>query len=350
MESGLVTVMVPSYNYAQYLGECVESAVDQADVDVCIVENGSTDGSPALARELAASFDNVRLIEYDDNRGIIASFNRCRDAVIGEFSVLLCADDCLTPGAIDRARAVMRSHPSIGMVYGPAMTFGDLDHVDPSAWSVHPGPPVVHAGVEWVTALCRSAMNPIRAPELMMRTSVNQVVGNFDPRCPHTSDLNMWLRIAAVSDVAFVPGPAQALYRVHDAMHSGNFPFYSASDLEQRWSAFEAFLETVDDSSQRFEWESTVRRRLGSEARYAATRMYVAADVDEPQDQADHLRHFADTVDPTASVHAEGLGWSLRRRLGPERSRWFPGFLPRAAFHRAARLRGERRRERIGLE
>src|SRR3954463_8554091 len=101
MQSGpLVSVTIPSYNYEQYLAEAVESAATQRGVrvEVVIVDNASTDCSLALARRLAQEYDNVRVVEYAENHGIISSLNRCRDEVRGEYAVLLCADDCLTPG------------------------------------------------------------------------------------------------------------------------------------------------------------------------------------------------------------------------------------------------------------
>jgi glycosyltransferase involved in cell wall biosynthesis len=340
---------VPSYNYARYLRECVESAVTQEHVDVCIVENGSTDDSPRIARDLAAEHDNVRLIEYPDNHGIIASLNRCRQAVIGEFSVLLCADDCLTPGAIARARDVMTANPNVGMGYGPVTTFSELSQVADEPWTRPIGRPQIRRGHEWIEAVCRVGMNPVRTPELMMRTSVNQQVGDLDPRCTHTSDLNMWLRIAAVSDVAFIPGPSQALYRVHDSMHSGNFAYFSPSDFRQRWMAFAAFLETVPDGSEHFRWETLARRRLSADARYAATRVFVAAEIADNEQLAEELRVLAAELDPFGRHPLERLGWILRRGLGRDRARRFPGFLPRAALHRIDRCRSERRLRQVGL-
>jgi glycosyltransferase involved in cell wall biosynthesis len=350
VERGVVTVMVPSYNYAEYLTECVESAAAQCDVDVVVVDNGSTDESPEIGHHLAEIHDNVRFIRHLDNQGIIASFNRCLNEVRGEFVSLLCADDCLTPGSISRSLDVLRARPEVGMVYGPATVFERLDAVDVAALvSAPPTPAVVHPGHAWVDALCRSGMNPVRAPEMVVRRSALDHVGGFEPRCPHTSDLNLWLRLATVTDAAYLPGPSQALYRVHGRMHSGNFPYFSSVDLEQRWAAFSTFLETVTDSDLRFRWETMVRNRLGAEARYAATRMFVATDQPSRVEDVERLREFAARVDPGGGSPAEALGWRLRDVLGHQRSRWWPGFLPRALAHRYAHERSMRRRDRIGL-
>ena len=349
-EQGVVTVMIPSYNYAEYLTECVESAAAQRDVDVVVIDNGSTDGSPELGEHLAEVHHNVRFVRHSDNRGIIVSFNRCLEEVRGEFVSLLCADDCLTPGSIARSLEVLRTHPDVGMVYGPATVFECLGAVDVAALvSINPGPPVVHDGRAWVEALCRTGMNPVRAPEMVVRRSVLDQVGGFEPRCPHTSDLNLWLRLATVTDAAYLPGPAQALYRVHGRMHSGNFPYFSPMDLEQRWAGFSTFLETVTDDSLRFRWETLIRTWLGAEARYAATRMFVAEDQPSRVADVERLQRFAARVDPAGGSLGEDLGWRLRNALGPVRSRWFPGFLPRALAHRYAHERSERRRDRIGV-
>lgn len=350
MSDDLVTIMVPSYNYAQFLTECVESAAAQRNVDVVVVDNGSTDDSPAIGAALAEAHENVRFVRHADNQGIIASFNRCRDEVRGAYAILLCADDCLTPGSVARSVDFMRDHPDVGLAYGPVTLFERFADVDLPSLAEPTQPPIVYNGADWVTSLCQSAMNPIRTPEAIMRTEVIERVGRLDPRCPHTSDLNMWMRIGAVSDIAFLPGPSQALYRVHNLMHSGRFPFYSSQDLEQRWIAYQAFLETVTDADARWHWETLARRRLADEARYAATRVFVAPEAVDRRDDVDLLLAFADRIDGAPLGLGERLGWSVRRALGSERSRWFPGFLPRSVVHRARQEQDDRRRERVGLD
>ena len=78
-----------------------------------------------------------------------------------------------------------------------------------------------------------------------MRTSVQRSVGGYSAARLHTSDLNMWLRIAAVSDVAYVKGADQALYRVHsEGMHRTMMSSESGPmiDLRERRAAFEDFF------------------------------------------------------------------------------------------------------------
>ena len=260
----VVTVTIPSYNYARYLRECVESAVHQegVEVDVVIVENASTDGSRELARRLRDEHPNVRLVEHAENHGIICSLNRCRDEIRGDYVVLLCADDCLTPGSLARSVAFMDAHPNVGMTYGPVIDFTHVSDVKPAQLAAAPGPAKIYPGAEWIDRVCRARENPIRTPEVLMRVSTLAVAGRLDPACPHTSDLNMWLRMASYADVAFLPGQILAMYRQHETNHSNAYEGSALSTIEQKWVAFSAFLDTVADRPERARWDTTVRRTL----------------------------------------------------------------------------------------
>ncbi len=298
--SSVVTVTIPSYNYVEYLRECVESAVHQegVEVDVAIVENASTDGSRDLARQLAAEYDCVRLIEHPDNRGLISSLDRCRDEVRGEYTVLLCADDCLTPGSLKRSVEFMDAHPEVGLSYGPVLNFSQLSDVSSSELVAPLQDPVVYAGPEWIRRCTKVGMTPIHTPEATMRASVLEKAGRLDPACPKTSDFNMWLRMAAYRDIAYLPGPPLALFRRHDRNDSSRYS--QLEDLQQRWVAFRRFLDSTPPRTESRSWEHTVRHALAAEARDLVDRMWMESDrSDFDGDAADSLLEFANELDPS---------------------------------------------------
>src|SRR6185437_1125380 len=171
--------------------------------------------------------------------GLIGTANKGLEWADGDYVVLISADDVLVPGALARATTVMEANPMVGMVYGHA-----------PYWHVGSPPPVlkgrwkgtqVWRGADWLRLRCRSGHNCISSPEVVVRTSVQRAVGGYDPSCRHTSDLNMWLRIASVADIAFIRGSSQAIYRVHgDSMwRSHDSPMV---DLHERRAAFDAFF------------------------------------------------------------------------------------------------------------
>ena len=65
-----VTVIVPSYNYARYLPGALRGVLGQSmtDFELLLVEDGSTDQSPAVARSFAARDSRVRLLTHADGR------------------------------------------------------------------------------------------------------------------------------------------------------------------------------------------------------------------------------------------------------------------------------------------
>jgi hypothetical protein len=239
-----VSVAVASYNYGRYLRECVESALSQdgVDVEVVVVDDGSSDDSVAIATELSSADNRVRLITHTSNEGHISTFNEALWAAEGEFVVKLDSDDVLTPGALARSARLMTAFPTLGMVYGNPLTFTDSP---PPPARTRPRSARLWNGTDWLALRCRRATNCIRQPEAMLRTSVLRRTDGHRRHLPATHDLNLWLRIAAISDVGRVNGADQGCYRVHsDSLLRSRFGSYYA-DLVERRKAFDDFYSSL---------------------------------------------------------------------------------------------------------
>ncbi|HEY9291181.1 MAG TPA: glycosyltransferase family 2 protein [Microlunatus sp.] len=260
-----VSVVVPCYNYGRYLPQLLDWVVDQPgiDVEVIIVDDASPDGSGDRAEELAADYQRVKVIRHLTNRGHIQTYNEGLEAVTGDFVALLSADDLLPPGALSRAAALLSTHPHVGLVYGYARSFsGEPPAPEPSVrnWTIWPG----H---DWMRHSARRARNFISSPEVVMRTAALRQVGLYDPRLPHSGDLDMWLRTAVNWDIGRVNGPDQALYRVHDSnMHLTTFAG-TLVDLRERRETFELLFSThAPQRSDIVRLRPAVRRALAREA------------------------------------------------------------------------------------
>lgn len=243
MEGALPTVqvIVPCYNYARYLRGCVASVLSQPDVDVrvLIIDDASSDDSHAVAEAIAAEDPRVAVIHHTVNKGHIATYNEGIALVTAKYMVLLSADDLLTPGALSRATALMEAHPSVGFVYGHPLTFQD-DLLPPartrgSGWTIW-------KGWEWLGLMCRTGRNFIYCPEVVIRTSVQHEIGGYTPGLPHSGDMEMWMRAAAVADVGRVNGVDQAYYRVHPLSMQRTVHAGMLFDLKGRRDVFEGVL------------------------------------------------------------------------------------------------------------
>ena len=97
------TVIVPTYNGEQYLGECLDSVAAQTcqDFELVVVDDGSIDGTGAIADAFAAKFGNVRVM-HNPNEGPFLARRRGLRSAKGQYVVFLDSDDALAPQALER--------------------------------------------------------------------------------------------------------------------------------------------------------------------------------------------------------------------------------------------------------
>ncbi|MDD2713346.1 MAG: glycosyltransferase family 2 protein [Simplicispira sp.] len=108
-----LSVLIPVYNVQAYLAECVQSVLAQADdgVEVLLLDDCSTDGSPALMRQLAAQWPGrLRCLQHERNGGLSAARNTLIEAAQGQYLWFLDSDDKLLPGAIAQLQAIVQRH------------------------------------------------------------------------------------------------------------------------------------------------------------------------------------------------------------------------------------------------
>ncbi len=129
MSAPLVTVVIPCFNYEGYVAAAVRSALDQdwPAVEVIAVDDGSTDGTPAV---LAGFGDAIRVIRRE-NGGLNASTSTGVAAARGDFITFLDADDTWAPGRIRALAEPLIAHPEAGIAYG------DMTVVDTEGNVVH---------------------------------------------------------------------------------------------------------------------------------------------------------------------------------------------------------------------
>jgi hypothetical protein len=241
----LVSVVVPCYNYGRYLPACVASITAQAgadlEVEIIIVDDVSTDDSLEVARRLAKDDPRVRVLANDRNLGPVGTFNAGLATVTGTFTARLDADDLLAPGSLARAVSVFERFASVGLVYGHPRHF-----TTPEPPAPHAGPVTswtIWRGVDWLEGRCRRSVNCITSPEVVMRQSVVDRVGG-QRELAQSHDMEMWMRISAVSDVGYVHGPDQALHRDHALSRSARM-VDSMTDLLERRAAFQTLFDGV---------------------------------------------------------------------------------------------------------
>lgn len=121
-----VTVVVPVFEVAPFLQECLDSVVGQSafeDLRVVVIDDGSTDGSRTIADRCAAAHPGRVRVVHQENRGLGASRNRGLDLVDTEYVAFLDSDDVLPIDALHQLLAGLEAHPTADVAVGAMESF-----------------------------------------------------------------------------------------------------------------------------------------------------------------------------------------------------------------------------------
>jgi glycosyltransferase involved in cell wall biosynthesis len=207
-----VSVYTPTYNYGRFIGEAIQSVLDQTfqDWELIIVDDGSTDNT----REVVASFADPRIhYVYQQNRGNPAARNTALKLARGEYIACLDADDMWLPEMLQKLVAQLdRLPPTVGLIYCDSYLFNDEDGAIIRRFLQGRKPPQGRIFGELLET------DGWFIPDVgsLMRREVIDRVGLYDESLLRYQDWEMWVRIAAVYEVAAVD-EALARSRRHPA-------------------------------------------------------------------------------------------------------------------------------------
>jgi glycosyltransferase involved in cell wall biosynthesis len=236
-----VDVAVPCYQHGAFLRDCVASVLGQGvDVRVLIVDNASSDDSPAVARELAAD-PRVEVVLRERNLGPHASFNAGVDWARGDYFMVLCSDDLLAPGSLAEMVAALERHPGASFALGRDVHWAAgapapelVKPAFPAAW-------MVVAGREFIRGRCRRPEGYIAAGMVLVRTAAQKAAGHYRPELPHTDDFELLLRLALLGDVAETAAVV-GIKRMHAENRTHDYLAERTRDLVERIAALESFF------------------------------------------------------------------------------------------------------------
>ena len=200
-----ISVVIPCYNQARFLGDAIRSVLEQraGDTEIVVVNDGSTDDTVAVARR----FPGVRCITQD-NRGLAAARNTGLSQCRGELVVFLDADDRLLAGALETGGRLIAADRSLAFVAGFSRFINGngapLPTRQPVRVSDHP-----------YRGLLRR--NSIRNPAMVIfRRAAVDAAGGFDSTVDACADYDIYLRLSRKHPVGF-HDTVVAEYRKHGA-------------------------------------------------------------------------------------------------------------------------------------
>jgi glycosyltransferase involved in cell wall biosynthesis len=219
---------MPVYNGERFLREAVESVLVQTleDLELIIVNDGSTDGTADILHECAAADTRV-VVESQANAGSAAARNRGFGLARARLVALLDADDVAMPERLEIQRGFLDAHDAVAAV-GGAVAFIDDEGRTFAEWRY----PLSN---DEITSAFASAM-PIAHPSVMLRASAFEAVRGYRPLFVASEDMDLLLRLHELYEVANVPDFVLG-YRLHSAHDLQRVEVQTLESLAARFSA-----------------------------------------------------------------------------------------------------------------
>jgi glycosyltransferase involved in cell wall biosynthesis len=216
----LVSVIIPTHNHARFLGEAIESVLEQTaqNLEVVVVDDGSTDH----AAEVVARYPRARYV-HQHHQGLAAARNTGIRHSSGRYLVFLDADDRLMPRAIESGVTCLDAHPGAAFVSG-LHRFVTADGVPTST---SPRDPV---GGDHYLAFLRGNYVGMHATVLYRRQTLT-AAGGFNTQLRACEDYDLYLRLSRQFRVA-THDELVAEYRMHGSNMSGDLPLMLESVIQ----------------------------------------------------------------------------------------------------------------------
>jgi glycosyltransferase involved in cell wall biosynthesis len=261
-----VSVIMPAYNVATYIGAAIRSALTQTfrDLELVVVDDGSTDETAAIAADFGLRDDRLRLVRKP-NGGLSSARNAALAVAAGEYIALLDGDDLWDRQFLEAQLDVFRSRPDVSIVTGNAFFLGGSNDGEP----VRPVPDKRH---EPTLAGILADEEAVFIMSVFHRT-VYETIGGFDESMRTNEDYDFWLR-AAVAGYTFARNdkPLGIYRRRADSLSAGDVRMlrgilYVYAKTRSALQELPVERAILDRQVQRFEIEL-----LAAEARSAIER------------------------------------------------------------------------------
>lgn len=189
-ELPLISIVTPSFNQGRFLGETLQSLIDQGypRLEVIIQDGGSTDESIAVAEDFARRWPAVFHLSVEKDRGQAHALNLGFARTHGEILGFLNSDDTLFPGCL---HAVAREMEGRDVVFGRSLFIGE------GAPYVGVEHPAEYRGHFEQLAIWKRGYNTLPQPSVFWRRRVWETCGGFDEAEGHVLDYDLFCRFSA---------------------------------------------------------------------------------------------------------------------------------------------------------
>jgi glycosyltransferase involved in cell wall biosynthesis len=210
MRQGLISVLVPSYNHANFLGTCLDRVLSQSrrPVQIVVIDDGSEDESPTVLQQ----YRRLVTVVEREHRGLRATVAEGLRLVTGDYVLMLASDDVIDERALEYLALPLDEYPNVAVAFGgirivdgEGKVLGDDPVRRPTGLQTDPGPLMKACYIPAPAALCRvAALRSVPEP-------IHVLCGDWE----------RWVTLMCAGWYTYGIGTVVAGYRRHGANLTG---------------------------------------------------------------------------------------------------------------------------------
>jgi glycosyltransferase involved in cell wall biosynthesis len=264
-----LSVMIPTFNSAGYLGATLSSLHDQGigQAQVEVVDDASRDDPEAVVARLGAG--QVTFHRHERNIGMVANFNACIERAERPWVQILHGDDLVLPDGYAGFDHLLGQFPHCRAAFARVVTIDQLGRWQGTSAVLGEGfeGELGYSTLEWGLA-------PVQFAGVVFQRAAADEAGRFDPSLSHCADWDMWWRLARRFPVAYT-NQCLAAYRVFEGNDSSALR-RSAENLRQSLSQLNR-IAAADDRHDRAVYWPLFQHSVHQARRFAGDRASLLA-------------------------------------------------------------------------
>lgn len=209
-------MVIPVLDGEQFIQESIQSCLTQAHLkEIIVVDNGSRDSTVSLVQKLTLADSRIKLVKCEV-RGIANALNYGIAIASGDFVARLDADDLMGLNRLSAQVDFINAHSDCVVVGSQISLFSGSQIIGVSSY------PTSATSI----SLMLSIRNPIAHPSVLMRKSVLEMNGGYNPAAEGAEDLDLWIRLSRVGKIYNLP-MSLTNYRIHENQVTKNIDLVS---------------------------------------------------------------------------------------------------------------------------
>jgi glycosyltransferase involved in cell wall biosynthesis len=231
----IVSVLMPAYNADKYVDLAVRSILDQTfrDIELVVVDDGSTDRTPQILRDWERRDSRVKLISRP-NTGYTRALRDALAIARGSLFARMDADDISRPSRLEQQVRFLTEHPEVVAV-GSQVAL-----IDEDGWPIGPATcPLTHKEIE--AHLFAGYGAALIHPTVMMRRTAFNAIGGYRSEREPAEDVDLFLRLGEIGQLA----------NVAEVLFDSRFLLQSVSRKRRQEQAFQMYQAQCDAITRR---------------------------------------------------------------------------------------------------